>query len=212
MEQPENSIVALMAVFVLLCCLFASCLCIDLPGALQVVQFLIRWGVIPETCCPAAMVCVKTDDFLMPESDHERERQQMSDFMFRLCVAATMVITIGGMVAEELGSKSLPEILRTEKLKAKELVVAACKAHPAQGFLRFGILAGYLASLAGLFFFMPYSPWCYLFFTLAWSALTIFDAPHMISRTHAVFYEASLLLNGALLALCLLSPVSGLFL
>ncbi len=51
----------------------------------------------------------------------------------------------------------------------------------------------------------------YLLFTLGWSALTVLDAPHVISRPSSLFYEASLLLNGVILALCFYSPLSSKF-
>lgn len=84
-------------------------------------------------------------------------------------------------------------------------------ARPVLGALRIGLVVGYLAALVAVAFFVPFSPWIYLVFTLGWSALTVLDAPHVISRASSLFYEASLLLNGVVLALCFFSPLSGRF-
>lgn len=135
----------------------------------------------------------------------------MNELTFRLLVLLTILVTVGGIVADELGARSLPKLLREERLKIKERVVASSKAHPFHGALRIVLVVGYLASLMAIAFFLPYSPWAYLLFTLGWSALTVLDAPHVISRPSSLFYEASLLLNGATLALCLYSPLSSKF-
>ena len=42
-------------------------------------------------------------------------------------------------------------------------------------------------------------------------ALSVWDAPHILPRLFVPMYEASLLLNGAILALCFLSPLAARF-
>ena len=135
----------------------------------------------------------------------------MNELTFRLLVLLTILVTVGGIVADELGASSLPRLLREERLRIKERVVASSKSHPFHGTLRIALVVGYLASLVAIAFFLPYSPWAYLLLTLGWSALTVLDAPHVISRPSSLFYEASLLLNGVILALCFYSPLSSKF-
>jgi len=130
----------------------------------------------------------------------------VTDLTFRLLVSLTALITVAGIVADELGSSGLPEPLRSAKAQAKALAVASSKKSPAIGAIRISIIAGYFLSLLAIALFAPFSPWAYLFFTVAWSALTVSDAPHILSRRFVALYEASLLFNGAVLALCFLSP------
>ena len=135
----------------------------------------------------------------------------MTELTFRLLVLLTIVVTVGGIVIDELGARSLPRLLREERLKIKKRVVASSRAHLFHGALRIVLVVGYLASLIAIAFFVPFSPSAYPLFTFGWSALTVLDAPHVISRPSSLFYEASLLLNGVVLALCLYSPLSSKF-
>ena len=135
----------------------------------------------------------------------------MTELTFRLLVAVTAVIAIGSEIAEVVGARSLPYALRSHKAQVKVQTVASSKAHPFHGFVRIALVVGYLSSLGGLFFFVILSPWFYLFFTVGWSVISFLDAPHVISRAHSIFYESSLLLNGCLLGLCFLSPLSARF-
>lgn len=121
----------------------------------------------------------------------------------------TILVTVGGIAADERGARTLPKLLREERLRIKERAVAASMARPVLGVLRIGLVVGYLAALVATAFFVPFSPWIYLVITLGWSALTVFDAPHVISRASSLLYETSLLLNGVVLALCFFSPLSG---
>jgi len=122
-----------------------------------------------------------------------------------------MIVTIGCIVVDELAAKTLSTLLRGERLKIKERVVAASRAHPFRAAVRIVIVVGYLASLLAVAFFVQFSPWAFLIFTLGWSALTVVDAPHVVSRPSSLFYEVSLLLNGIILALCFDSSVSDKF-
>lgn len=135
----------------------------------------------------------------------------MSEFVFRLLVSLTVLATVGGIVMEEFGSKRLPEPLRSIKAQAKRAAVDASKRHPWVGAARVSIVCGYLLSLLALACFVPVSPWAYLFFTVCWSALSVWDAPHILPRLFIPAYEVSLLLNGAILALCFLSPLAARF-
>lgn len=135
----------------------------------------------------------------------------MTETTFRMIVLLAMIVTVGGIVADERGARTLPMLLREERLRIKERVVAYSKAHPFHAALRMLVVVGYLASLTAIAFFVQFSPWAFLVFTVGWSALTIADAPHVISRPFSLFYEASLLLNGVILALCLYSPLSDKF-
>ena len=132
----------------------------------------------------------------------------MTEDTFRLIVAATAVITIGSVAADEIGASSLPEVLRSYKHRAKALAVASSVKHPLLGFIRIATVVGYMASLVSLFFFVTLGPWLYAFFTAAWALISFRDAPHVISRTQSILYESSLLLNGCVLALCFFSPIS----
>lgn len=107
-----------------------------------------------------------------------------------------------------LGQAGCPSPSRSAKAQAKALAVASSKKSPAIGAIRISIIAGYFLSLLAIALFAPFSPWAYLFFTVAWSALTVSDAPHILSRRFVPLYEASLLLKGAVLALCFLSPLA----
>ena len=135
----------------------------------------------------------------------------MTELTFRILVLLTIFVTLGGIVADELGARTLPKRLREERLRIKECVVASSKAHPFYGALRIFLVIGYISSLVAIALFVQFSPWIYLCFTVGWTALTVLDAPHVISRPTSLFYEASLLLNGAILALCLYSPLSSRF-
>ena len=135
----------------------------------------------------------------------------VTELTFRLLVSLTALITVAGIVADELGSGKLPEPLRSVKAQAKALAIASSKKSSIVGTVRISLVAGYFLSLLALALFAPFSPWAYLFFTLAWSALTFSDAPHILPRSFVPLYEASLLLNGAVLALCFLSPLAARF-
>lgn len=135
----------------------------------------------------------------------------MTEFPFRLLVSLTALVTVAGMVVEEMGSRGLPESLRNAKAKNKALAIAVSKKHPLVGVVRISIVLGYLLSLVALAFFLPFSPWCYLFFTIAWGVLSVIDAPHILPRSFVPLYEVSLLLNGAIIALCFLSPLAARF-
>ena len=135
----------------------------------------------------------------------------MTELTFRLIVSLTVLVTVAGIVVEEFGSRRLSEHLRTAKAQMKALAVASSKQNPLYGLLRISLVLGYLISLVALGFFFPFSPWAYLFFTIAWSILAIIDAPHILPRPFVPLYEASLLLNGAILGLCFLSPLATRF-
>lgn len=135
----------------------------------------------------------------------------MTELTFRLIVSLTVLVTIAGIAAEELGSSKLPEHLRIAKAQMKALAVASSKQNPFYGVLRISLVLGYLASLAALALFVPFSSWAYLFFTVAWSVVAVIDAPHILPRSFVPLYEASLLLNGAVLVLCFLSPLATRF-
>ncbi|HAL23919.1 MAG TPA: hypothetical protein DCP40_14535 [Stenotrophomonas sp.] len=135
----------------------------------------------------------------------------MTELTFRMLVLLTLIATVGGIVFDEIGASTLPKLLQEERLRIKHRVVAYSKAHPTCGLLRILLVTGYLASLIPIAFFVPFAPWLFLAFTVGWSALTVIDAPHVISRPASLFYEASLVLNGVILALCFFSSLSGRF-
>lgn len=135
----------------------------------------------------------------------------MNELVFQLLVSLTVVATVAGIVMEEVGSKRLPEPLRSLKAQAKRASVDASKRHPWVGAARLFVVCGYLLSLVALACFVPFSPWAYLLFTVCWSTLSVWDAPHILPRLFVPMYEASLLLNGAILALCFLSPLAARF-
>ncbi|WP_454257444.1 hypothetical protein [Pseudoxanthomonas mexicana] len=132
----------------------------------------------------------------------------MTELTFRLIVSLTVLVTVAGIGAEEFGSRRLSEPLRTVKAQMKSLTVASSKQNPIYGLMRISLVLGYLISLVALAFFVPFSPWTYLFFTIAWSILAVIDAPHILPRPFVPLYEASLILNGAILGLCFLSPLA----
>ena len=135
----------------------------------------------------------------------------MNELVFQLLVSLTVLATVAGIVMEEVGSKRLPEPLRSFKAQAKRAAVDASRRHPWVGAARVSIVCGYLLSLVALACFLPFSPWAYLFFTVCWSALSVWDAPHVLPRLFVPVYEVSLLLNGVILALCFLSPLAARF-
>jgi hypothetical protein len=135
----------------------------------------------------------------------------VTELTFRLIVSLTVLVAVASLAAEEISTKGLPEHLRTAKERMKSLAVASSKQNPLQGLLRISLVLGYLISLVALAFFVPFSPWSYLFFTIAWSILAVIDAPHILPRCFVPLYEASLLLNGAILGLCFLSPLATRF-
>ncbi len=135
----------------------------------------------------------------------------MTDLTFQLLVACAILSAVGSIVADALGSQTLPEDLQHAKAAIAARVIAACKDRPLLGLLRIAVVAGYMLSLAALAFFVPFSPWACLFFSIAWSALSFGDAPHILTRPVVPFYEASLLLNGAVLALVFGSPLGSRF-
>ncbi|AWH55101.1 hypothetical protein C1924_18845 [Stenotrophomonas sp. ESTM1D_MKCIP4_1] len=96
----------------------------------------------------------------------------MTELTFRMFVLLTILVTVGGIVADERGARTLPRLLREERLRIKERAVAASMSRPVLGALRIGLVVGYLAALVAVAFFVPFSPWIYIFFTLGWSALT----------------------------------------
>lgn len=133
----------------------------------------------------------------------------MTDLVFRALVSATLLVTLAGLAADDIGARGLPDSLRRAKAAMKERVVSGSSR--LQSALRISVVLGYLLSLPALAFFVPHSPWAFLFFTLAWSGLTFHDAPHIHPRAFVPLYEASLVLNGALLALCFLTPLQARF-
>ena len=118
---------------------------------------------------------------------------------------------MGAVVADVRGSGKLDDSLRVAKEKMAANIVAFCKANPLYYALRILIMIGYLVSLACVGAFVPGSRAVYLGFSLAWSALTYIDGPQIIPKPVILFYDASLLLNGAVLALCYFSPLSNQF-
>lgn len=135
----------------------------------------------------------------------------LTELTFRVLVALTVLVTVAAIVAEEWGARRLPEPLRAAKAQMQAVVVATGTKAPLLAAGRIGLVLGYLLSLVALAYFVPFSPWSYLFFTLCWSALAVLDAPHILPRPFVPLYEASLLLNGAILALCFLSPLASRF-
>lgn len=135
----------------------------------------------------------------------------MTDLMFQSLVVLAALATVASLVADELGALSLPTPLQDARRQIKEDAIAASRARPVLGVLRIALVLGYLSSLVALACFVPYSPWAYLFFSAAWTGLAVLDAPHVLSRPQIPAYEASLLLNGAVLALCFLTPMANRF-
>ena len=135
----------------------------------------------------------------------------MTELTFRLLVSLTVLVTVAGIVAEELGSRGLPEHLRAARAEMKIRTVASSKQNLFLGALRISLVVGYLLSLVALAFFVPFSPWVYLLFTVGWSVLAVVDAPLILPRPFVPLYETALLLNGAILALCFLSPLASRF-
>lgn len=132
----------------------------------------------------------------------------MTDVGFLLLILAAGIAAIGGTVADELGARGLPESLQVARTQAKDTVLALCKRHPVLYFLRLALWFGYLGALVALALFKPWSPLVYLLLSLGWTLLSVLDAPLILSRPQVFFYELSLLLNGAIIALCFASPLS----
>jgi len=59
-----------------------------------------------------------------------------------MIVLLAMIVTIGGIVADERGARTLPTLLRDERLRIKERVVAYCKALPFCAVLRILVVVG----------------------------------------------------------------------
>lgn len=135
----------------------------------------------------------------------------MTDFAFRLLVLSTGLVTVVAVVADEIGARGLPGPLQQFHARSKAAVLAASRKNPLLAALRIGLFLGYLAALAALATFAVWGPVAYLALSVAWSVLSWLDAPHILSKPYVVAYELSLLLNGAVLALCFASPLASRF-
>jgi len=130
---------------------------------------------------------------------------------FQSLIYIAGLAVVGGLVADARGSKTLDGVLRAVKEAKAAQTIAFCKANPIYYFLRISVVLGYLASLACVGLFIPGSRESYLAFSVAWSAISYFDGPLILPKPMIPFYDAALLLNGAVLALCFLSPLSSKF-
>jgi hypothetical protein len=135
----------------------------------------------------------------------------MTDLTFQALAVLALLATVASLMLDELGARGLPAPLLEARIQMKERAIAASRSRPILGVLRIGMVLGYLSSLVALVCFVPYSPWAYLFFSAAWTGLAVLDAPQVLSRPQVPAYEASLLLNGAVLALCFLTPMANRF-
>ncbi len=129
--------------------------------------------------------------------------------LFSCLVAACGVLTLAGMVVEEIASRRLPDQLRQYRAETKAAAIALCKRHPALFALRLTLVVGYFLSLLALGLLWPYSPWAFLLCTVGWTGLSTLDAPQVLSRPFVPIYEAVLILNGMVLALSFFGPLSG---
>lgn len=82
----------------------------------------------------------------------------MTELTFRMVVLLTLIATVGGIVFDEIGARTLPKLLQEERLRIKNRVVAYSKAHPICGLLRILLVTGYLASLTAIALFLCRSP------------------------------------------------------
>ncbi len=132
----------------------------------------------------------------------------MTELGFRLLILGAAVATLGAIMADEIGARGLPEPLKLERLRLKAAVVDASKRKPLVTALRLSLVLGYFAALAAMALFIPGSAPVYLILSVCWTWLSVVDAPHVLSRPYVLFYELSLLLNGATLAVSFASPIA----
>lgn len=125
----------------------------------------------------------------------------MTEFGFDLLIVATGLVSLTGIIVMELTRERLPAPLAQVALARKQALVEWSNRVWWPTPLSRAILLGYFLALVLLGFDVPYSNWLLLVCSIGWTYLSMQDAPAILHRYAVPFYELSLLLNGAVLAL-----------
>ena len=120
--------------------------------------------------------------------------------MFIALIVATLIATIACLAALELSVKHLPPALASAHAERAQALRALSDRVPWLTPLARVVVFGYLASLIALAFDVPGARYVLLVMTIGWTALSTLNAPNIQHRVAVPFYELSLLLNGAVLA------------
>lgn len=121
--------------------------------------------------------------------------------MFKILVVTAAVSALASLVALELSVARLPPDLAAAHRRRKEQLVAISDRMP---WITWGgrlILLGYFVSLAMLGLDVMWAKHILLACSLGWTALGVLNAPNIQHWIGVPFYEVSLLVNGAVLAL-----------
>lgn len=125
--------------------------------------------------------------------------------MFTALIVLTLLVTVACQVALELSRRRLPAALvASQAERLKELHALADKHRWLTPLARL-ILLAYLGALAALGFGVESAKYLLLLASLGWTGLSMLDAPNVQHRIAVPFYELSLMLNGAVLALAFLA-------
>ncbi|MFZ5843212.1 MAG: hypothetical protein ACOY3E_09985 [Pseudomonadota bacterium] len=125
----------------------------------------------------------------------------MTEPGFALLLIATALVALASIVATELTPARLPAPLAAAASARKQELVDWSNRVWWPTPLSRAILLGYFLALLLLGFDVPYSNWLLLVCSIGWTFISAAAAPVILHRYAVPFYELSLLLNGAVLAL-----------
>lgn len=116
-----------------------------------------------------------------------------------MLVWATGLVGVASLAAQELTVRRLPRDLSEAHERRRAQVDLLSEKYRWLTPLNRLTLVGYFLSIAAIDLDVAYAKYAYLLFTVGWTGLSVLHAPNIHHRIAVVFYEASLLLNGALL-------------
>lgn len=119
--------------------------------------------------------------------------------LIALCIA-TFIATIAALVALELSAPRLPAVFAGAQAARLAELHALADRKPWLTHLSRAVVFGYLLTLIALGFDAPGAKYALLVLSIGWTTLSTLNAPNVQHRIAVPFYELSLLLNGALLA------------
>lgn len=124
--------------------------------------------------------------------------------MFGALIALTFVTTIVCMAALELTSQRLPASFAKAQAERRNELDELASRRPWIFYAARLVIFGYLAILAALGWDVPGAKYALLILSVSWTGLSTFYAPNIQHRIAVPFYELSLILNGAVLAVAFL--------
>jgi hypothetical protein len=124
--------------------------------------------------------------------------------MFGVLIFLTFVTTILCMLAMELTREKLPILFAKAQAERTSELDAIISEQPWIFYTLRLVIFGYLAALAALGWDVPGAKYALLILSISWTGVSTFYAPNIQHRIAVPFYEFSLILNGAVLAVAFL--------